>query len=77
MKKKLSYCADCAYFESIEPGCGYCHKSPPVIVQHLVKEDPEGGIEVSSILDASIFPKTFNVDFCGDFLSAEDVEWPK
>ena len=75
MKKKLGYCACCAHFESVKPGSGYCHKNPPVIVHHLVKEDEEGAVRYSSILNSSVSPITFDHAFCGDFLSAEDVEW--
>ncbi len=79
MKKKMGNCSFCAYFENVkrESGSGYCHKSPPIIVQNFVKEHPEGGIEYSSVSIASMFPITFEDEFCGDFLSAEDVEWPK
>jgi hypothetical protein len=76
MKKKMGYCNCCAYFESVATGSGYCHKIPPIIVQNLVKEDEEGGVFYASILNASAFPITFDSEFCGDFLSAEDVEWP-
>jgi len=75
MKKKLGYCACCAHFESVVPGSGYCHKSPPVIVKNLVKEDSNGDVIYSSVAIASIFPITADSEFCGDFLNAEDVEW--
>ena len=75
MKKKLGYCACCAHFESVKPKSGYCHKIPPVIVQNLIKVDEEGGASYSSIAYASIFPITADSEFCGDFLSSEDVDW--
>lgn len=78
MKKKLGHCDCCAHFESVKPESGYCHKIPPVIVQNLIKvdeDDEEGGVTYSSILNASIFPITYHSEFCGDFLSSEDVEW--
>ena len=75
MKKKLGYCACCAHFESVKPGSGYCHKIPPVIVQNLIKEIEEGCVSYSSIANASMFPITADSEFCGDFLSSEDVDW--
>ena len=75
MKKKLGFCACCAHFESVKPGSGYCHKSPPVIVQNLIKVDEQGDANYSSIGNASMFPITAESEFCGDFLSSEDVDW--
>jgi hypothetical protein len=75
MKNKLGYCRDCAHFESVASGSGYCHKNPPVVVHHLVKEDSNGDVIYSSVAIASIFPITANSEFCGDFSSMEDVEW--
>lgn len=77
MKKKFGHCDCCAHFESFKPGSGYCHKNPPVVVHHLVSEDGKGGVSYSSVAIASIFPITYHSEFCGDFLSSEDVEWPE
>lgn len=74
MKKKIGCCGNCVFFEQLK-GYGLCHRSPPVIVQHAVEKNDEGGVDCDSVCSASQFPVVIDEDFCGEFIHNDDAEF--
>jgi len=57
-------CATCAYWYQDEEASGECRRYPPTIMNVVSEED-------GSILPTSLFPRTENTSYCGEFEMAE------
>jgi len=57
-------CATCAYWNQDDFDSGECRRYPPTIMNVVSEED-------GSILPTSLFPRTENTWYCGEFEMAE------
>lgn len=67
----ITFCEQCAFFESTMPGSGLCHRRPPVIVESIMarliaaKDDDNLNFH-TEVLDATQYPGVGTDWFCGD-----------
>lgn len=69
MTRDDAMCRDCRFWHRLDPGYGQCRLCPPTVSEQLLAEGDEGEADdrtqAERCFDASIWPITFDDDFCG------------
>jgi len=56
-------CGRCRFWQDRKDGKGMCRRNPPRIVETLLNQP----VDSNAIDDATVFPGTFENDWCGEF----------
>ena len=59
-------CEFCRYWEKIQPKLGECRRNAPTLVMAVLTDK-------ASIPNKAAWPRTFGVEWCGDFAFHPDV----